>query len=229
MHNNENDSLYKRSKLINEETMTHVVSELTNGFRQMATLGPSVAIFGSTNQKPKDRTYYDFAEKLAAKFVNHGFAIITGGGTGIMESANRGAFQAGGKSCGLYIDLGDKDQPNPYISPDYALRFRYFFTRKMMFIRYAQGFVVLPGGFGTLDELFDALTLIQTHLAQKFPVYLVGKHYWQGLLDWLKNTVLHAQNIKEEDFALIRISDDMDEIVEGITSHCRKLRCFENF
>ena len=206
-----------------------IMAEFVDGFETMTFLGPSVAIFGSTNKQPKDKTYYDLAEKIAGKIVQRGFGIITGGGPGIMECANKGAQAAKGKSCGLCIDLPMEDKPNPYIDPSFELNFRYFFVRKVMFVRYAQAFVVLPGGFGTLDELFEALTLIQTGKISFFPVYLVGKDYWKGLLDWIKHTILAHGNIKPKDFDLIRLSDDPDEIADGIEKHYRHTQSLENF
>ena len=146
-----------------------------------------------------------------------------------MECANKGAQEAKGKSCGLCITLPSEAKPNPYIDPKYLLNFRYFFVRKVMFIRYAQAFVVMPGGYGTLDELFEALTLIQTGKIKFFPIYLVGKDYWAGLLDWIRNTLLTNNNIKKEDFDLIRVSDDPEEIANGIEQYYRKSKSLENF
>ena len=146
-----------------------------------------------------------------------------------MECANKGAKETGGKSCGLCINLPQESKPNPHIDTRYELTFRYFFVRKMLFVRYARAFVIFPGGFGTLDELFEALTLIQTGRSRKFPIYLVGKEYWKGLLDWLKETVLDADNIKPEDLELICLSDDPDEIADGIDAHHRTIAALENF
>lgn len=206
-----------------------IMAEFVDGFETMYSLGPSVAIFGSTNPKPISSKYYLLAEKIAEKIVQKGFGIITGGGPGIMEHANKGAQQAGGKSCGLCIHLPHEENPNAYIDSRFELNFRYFFVRKVMFVRYAQAFVVLPGGYGTLDELFEALTLIQTGKIKYFPVYLVGKEYWQGMLDWLKNTVLANGNIKPEHLDLIRLSDDPDEIADGIEKQYRLAKSLENF
>lgn len=206
-----------------------IMAEFVDGFETMTSLGPSVAIFGSTNDAPKDRLYYDMTVELAKKIAHRGFGIITGGGPGIMECANRGAREAGGKSCGLCINLPNEAQPNPYIDEKYHLSFRYFFVRKVMFTRYAKAFVAMPGGFGTLDELFEALTLIQTGKIKFFPVYLVGRTYWAPLIDWIKNTLLTAGNIKPEDLDLIHISDDLDAIVDGIEKHYRQTKSLENF
>jgi len=206
-----------------------ILAEFVDGFETMTHLGPSVAIFGSTNSKPKEPHYYKLAEDIAEKIVRKKFGIITGGGPGIMESANKGAQRAGGKSCGLCISLPNESKPNPYVDEKYELNFRYFFVRKVMFVRYAQAFVVLPGGFGTLDELFEALTLIQTQKIKFFPVYLVGKEYWKGLLDWLKNTALDHGNIKQKDLDLIHLTDDPDEIADGIEKYYRQTKSLENF
>jgi uncharacterized protein (TIGR00730 family) len=206
-----------------------IMAEFVDGFETMYSLGPSVAIFGSTNASPKNPHYYELAEKISEKIVQRGFGIITGGGPGIMERANKGAQKAGGKSCGVCINLPNESKPNPYIDAQFELNFRYFFVRKVMFVRYAKAFVVLPGGFGTLDELFEALTLIQTGKIQFFPVYLVGKEYWKGMLDWMKNTVLAHGNIKPENLDLIRLSDDPDEIADGIEKHFRQTQSLENF
>jgi uncharacterized protein (TIGR00730 family) len=209
--------------------MFRILSEFVEGFEKMIHLGPSVAIFGSTNTMPKDRKYHELTEQIAAKLVKKGFGIITGGGPGIMESANKGAHDAGGKSCGLCIHLPNEEGANPYVDSKYELNFRYFFVRKVMFVRYAQAFVVMPGGFGTLDEFFEALTLIQTRKIAYFPVYLVGKEYWKGLIDWLKNTPLALGNIKQKDFDLIHLVDDPDEIADGIEKHYHLTKSLENF
>ena len=206
-----------------------IMAEFVDGFETMTSLGPAVAIFGSTNPSPTDRKYYELAETIAGKIALKGFSIMTGGGPGIMECANKGAKETGGKSCGLCINLPSESKPNPHIDARYELTFRYFFVRKMLFVRYAKGFVILPGGFGTLDELFEALTLIQTGRSNHFPIYLVGKEYWKGLLDWLKHTVLARENIRPEDLALLRVSDDPDEIAEGIAMHGQKVKKLENF
>ncbi len=219
----------KMSRSYDSWRIFRIMAEFVDGFETMTFLGPSVAIFGSTNPSPKDHFYYELASEIAEKLAKKGFGVITGGGPGIMECANKGAQKGGGKSCGLCINLPHESKPNPFIDTAYELNFRYFFVRKVMFVRYAQAFVVLPGGFGTLDELFEALTLIQTEKIKPFPVYLVGKAYWKGLLDWLKETVLAKSNIAKEDYDLIRLSDDTDEIVEGIEKHYRKTKSLENF
>jgi hypothetical protein len=220
---------HKRAHTLDSWRIFRIMAEFVDGFETMTTLGPSVAVFGSTNQNPLDPKYYDLAEKIAEKIVHKGFGIITGGGPGIMECANKGAQRAKGRSCGLCINLPHELRPNPHIDRKYELNFRYFFVRKVMFVRYAQAFVVLPGGFGTLDEFFEALTLIQTGKIKPFPVYLVGKEYWKGLLDWLKHTALAQRNIKPQDMDLIRLSDDPDEIASGIEKHYRETQSLENF
>lgn len=205
-----------------------ILGEFVEGFEALGSIGPSVTIFGSSRAKPKD-PYFQIASDLAAKIAKKGFAIITGGGSGAMEAANHGARLAGGRSCGLCIDLPEEGAPNAFIDPKYLLKFRYFFVRKVMFVRYAQAFVVLPGGFGTLDELFEALTLIQTHKSEHFPVYLIGKAYWEGLLAWLKTTVMDQGNISPQDLDLMIVTDDLDEVADGIEAHFRKVKTLENF
>lgn len=205
-----------------------IVSEFVEGFETMLSLGPSVTIFGSTEVKGND-PYYNQAAVLASKLVKKGFAVITGGGPGIMEAANEGAKAAGGKSCGVCIDIPTEEAPNPFIDRKYLLRCRYFFVRKVMFIRYAQAFIVFPGGFGTMDELFEALTLIKTRKIKRFPIFLVGTAYWSGLVDWLKKVPLTVGNIKAEDLDLFILTDDLDKIVEGIQMHAEESKTLENF
>jgi len=205
-----------------------ILSEFVDGFENMLSLGPSVAIFGGS-QASGDNPDYQQAAILASKIAQKGFGIITGGGPGIMEAANEGAQAAGGKSCGLCINLPTEEKPNPFIDQKYLFNFRYFFVRKVMFVRYAQAFVVFPGGFGTMDELFEALTLIKTKKIAKFPVFMVGKAFWSGLLDWLKTSPLHRHYIELEDFKLITVTDDLDEVVNNIIRHCDETECRENF
>lgn len=222
-------SSHKQAHSVDAWRLLRIMSEFVDGFETMTFLGPSVAVFGSTNPNAQDPNYSNLAEVIAEKLVAKGFAIITGGGPGIMECANRGAQKAGGRSCGLCINLPHEARPNPHIDAKYELNFRYFFVRKVMFVRYAQAFVVLPGGFGTLDELFEALTLIQTQKIKPFPVFMVGKEYWQGLLDWIKGTVLARGNIKPQDLDLIRVCDDPDEIANEIEKHTLRQKSLENF
>lgn len=193
-----------------------VMSEFVEGFDKLAQIGPCVSIFGSARTK-SDNKYYKMAEDIAAKLVHHGYGVITGGGPGIMEAGNKGAYQAKGKSVGLNIDLPFEQFNNQYIDSDKLINFKYFFVRKVMFVKYAQGFVVMPGGMGTLDELFEALTLIQTEKTGRFPIVLVGKAYWQGLIDWIKDVVLGQENnINAKDMDLINLVDTVDEAVQVI-------------
>lgn len=205
-----------------------IMSEFVKGFETMTNLGPSVSIFGSARLKPES-PYYQMAVSVAEQIVKKNFAIITGGGPGIMEAANKGAQNAKGNSCGVSIDLPMEYEPNSFIDHKYNLQFRYFFVRKVMFIRYAQGFVFLPGGFGTLDELFEALTLIQTHKIRAFPIYLMGATFWEGVMDWFHDTLLKYETISPEDPLLIKITDDPEEVALGIERHYQRNRSDKNF
>ncbi len=205
-----------------------VISELVEGFEKMTSIGPSVSIFGSARLTDKS-PYYELAVETARVISLKNFAIITGGGPGIMEAANKGAQAAKGRSCGLGIDLPFEAALNNYIDLDYRLQFRYFFIRKVMFIRYAQGYVFLPGGYGTLDELFEALTLIQTKKIKGFPIYLLGSEYWKGLMDWIMETLLKGDCITEEDLKLIQITDSPEEVANGIERHYQRDRALRNF
>ena len=192
-----------------------IMGELVYGFEKMSLIGPCISIFGSARTRPGDK-YYELAIQVARRISEAGYGIITGGGPGIMEAGNRGAHLAGGTSVGLNIDLPFEQHDNPYIDKDKSLDFDYFFVRKVMFVKYSQGFVVMPGGFGTLDELFEAITLIQTHKIEKFPIILVGTSFWSGLVDWIKSTMLEAGNISPEDLDLIKIVDTEEEVVNII-------------
>lgn len=205
-----------------------ILSEFVEGFETMTSLGPSVSIFGSA-RLPPESLYYTLAIEVSKHLAEKGFSIITGGGPGIMEAANKGAQAVSGYSCGLSIDLPMEYEPNKYIDPRYRLQFRYFFVRKVMFIRYAQGYVFLPGGYGTLDEFFEALTLIQTHKIRAFPIYLMGASYWQGLMEWMKDVLLKNKTISEEDLLLIQITDDPEEVAHGIERHFQRHRVERNF
>ncbi len=206
-----------------------IIAEFVDSTEAMHTLGPSVAFFGSSVAKGTTDLYYELAIALAQKISKKGFAITTGGSFGIMEAANKGAKEAGGKSCGLCIDLPYEEKPNDFIDKKYLLNFRHFFVRKLMFVKYAQAFVVLPGGYGTIDELFEALNLIQTKKTKKFPVFLVGSDYWKGLVDWIHTTVLGKGNISREDVSLFRVVDDPDLIAEEIFDNYNKTKCLKNF
>lgn len=193
-----------------------VMSEFVEGFEKLGKIGPCVSIFGSARTK-SDNPYYQMAVEIGSKLVKNGYGVITGGGPGIMEAGNKGAHQEGGKSVGLNIELPFEQFNNIYIDSDKIINFDYFFVRKVMFVKYAQGFIVMPGGFGTLDELFEAITLIQTEKIGKFPIILVGRSYWQGLLDWIKNTMLEVENnINPEDLDLLKVVDTPDEAIKVI-------------
>ena len=192
-----------------------IMGELVYGFEKMSLIGPCISIFGSARTRPGDK-YYELAITVARRISEAGYGIITGGGPGIMEAGNRGAHLAGGTSVGLNIDLPFEQHDNPYIDKDKSLDFDYFFVRKVMFVKYSQGFVVMPGGFGTLDELFEAITLIQTHKIEKFPIILVGTNFWSGLIDWIKGTMLEAGTISADDLDLIKIVDTEEEVVNII-------------
>src|ERR671913_990467 len=178
-----------------------VMSEFVEGLEKLAKIGPCVTIFGSARVRPSN-PYYKTAEEIAFQLVQHGYGVITGGGPGIMEAGNRGANRAKGKSVGLNIYLPHEQKGNIYIDPDKLITFDYFFVRKVMFMKYSQGFIVMPGGFGTLDELTEALTLIQTKKIGRFPIVLVGKKYWQGLIDWIKKVLVNERMISVEDLEL---------------------------
>lgn len=193
-----------------------IMAEFTEGFEELASVGPAVSIFGSARTKPKD-PYFKLAEQTASEIVKAGFAVITGGGGGIMEAANKGAAEAGGQSIGLNIELPMEQTPNPY--QNMPLEFRYFFVRKVMFLKYAHGFIVFPGGFGTMDEFFESLVLIQTLKQASFPVILMGTEYWGGLIDWVKETMLKKHNyISPEDLDVFTMLDDPQKAVEIIVN-----------
>ncbi len=196
-----------------------IMGEFIEGFDVLARLGPAVSIFGSARTRPDDLNYRQ-AQELAGRLSQQGFTVITGGGPGIMEAANRGAKEADGVSVGLAIDLPHETGLNPYV--DLPAYFRYFFVRKTMFVKYAQAFVIFPGGFGTFDELFESLTLVQTGKIDHFPIILYGSEYWAGLLDWLRSTVAREANVYEDDVDLMLVSDDVEEIVGIIEQSYRQ-------
>lgn len=203
-----------RLKGENSWTMFKVISEFVAGFEALNTIDPCISIFGSARTKPGTK-YYELAVEIAHRLTDEGYGIITGGGPGIMEAGNKGAFEAEGTSVGLNIDLPFEQSNNPYLTS--SLDHKYFFVRKVMFVKYAQAFVVLPGGFGTLDELFEVLTLIQTKKITKVPVILVGTEFWTGMKKWIKDVMLDVENnIKAADLDLIPITDSTDEIVNII-------------
>ena len=193
-----------------------IMGEFVNGYEKMSQIGPSISIFGSARNK-MDNKYYLLAKEIASSIVENGYGVITGGGPGIMEAANKGAKEAGGKSVGLCIDLPfeKKESDNLYIDQDKKIDFDYFFERKVMFMKYAQGFVVMPGGFGTLDELFEAITLIQTTKIEKFPIILVGSTFWAGLIDWIKEILVkNNKTVSSDDLYIFHIVDEKEEVIK---------------
>jgi uncharacterized protein (TIGR00730 family) len=206
-----------------------IMSEFVEGFEKLARIGPCVSIFGSARTEPGSK-FYKLAEEIAFKLTQLGYGIITGGGPGIMEAGNLGAKRGKGRSVGINIDLPFEQEPNLFIDSDKLITFDHFFVRKVMFIKFAQGFVVLPGGFGTFDELFEALTLIQTEKIGKFPIVLVGKKYWEGLITWVKNVMLDEEkNISTDDMELFTVVDTADEAVKHINDFYSKYLLSPNF
>ncbi len=210
-------------------TIFKVMAEFVEGFSKLSRIGPCVSIFGSARTKP-DNKYFKLAEDIAFKLTQQGYGVITGGGPGIMEAGNMGAKKGNGKSVGLNIDLPFEQSANFFIDPDKLISFEHFFVRKVMFVKYAQGFIVLPGGFGTFDELFEAITLIQTEKIGEFPIILVGSDYWNGLMAWIKDVVLKEEkNISEKDLDLIQIVDTAEEAVDKINDFYSKYLLSPNF
>jgi uncharacterized protein (TIGR00730 family) len=206
-----------------------IMAEFVQGYERMSEIGPCVSIFGSARLRPGD-PYYELAVRVAEKIVEQGYGVITGGGPGIMEAGNKGAHLGGGTSVGLNIELPFEQHDNPYIDKDKNLNFDYFFVRKVMFVKYSQGFVVMPGGFGTLDELFEAITLIQTKKIDKFPIILVGKEFWSGLIDWVKDTLANKfKTVSPEDLDLIEIVDHEDEVIEILDNFYNQFDLSPNF
>ena len=205
-----------------------VMSEFVEGFQTLSKLGPCVTIFGSARTKPGSR-YYEMATSVAKEFVHNGYGIISGGGPGIMEAANKGAKEAGGASVGINIDLPFEQSANPYIDKDKLITFRHFYVRKVMFVKYAQAFVVMPGGFGTLDELFESVTLVQTKKVTPFPIILMGKEYWGGMLEWVQSTMLAEGTISKNDLSLFALTDDPKESVQIVVDFYKNVRHAPNF
>lgn len=205
-----------------------IMAEFVEGYERLGKMGPCVSIFGSARTK-EDQEYYKLAENIAFELTQNGYGVVTGGGPGIMEAGNRGAARGKGTSVGLNIELPFEQHDNPYIDSDKSLDFDYFFVRKVMFVKYSQGFVVMPGGFGTLDELFEAITLIQTKKIGKFPIVLVGRKFWSGLIDWIKNTMLEAGNISPNDLDLISLVDTEEEVLDVINTFYKKYSLSPNF
>ena len=220
---------WKKQKHQNTWSVFKIMSEFVEGFEKLSNIGPCVSIFGSARTK-KSNPYYKDAIILSKKLTQKGYGIITGGGPGIMEAANKGAKEAGGASVGLNIDLPFEQTPNKYIDYEKSIDFNYFFVRKVMFVKYAQAFVILPGGVGTLDELFETITLIQTEKIQKIPIILYGSEYWEGLVSWLKITVLEKEQcISESDFDNFLLLDDIDEVVNAIDEFYKEAKFSPNF
>jgi hypothetical protein len=210
-----NNHQYVVDKITPQESwrMFHIMAEFVEGFDALSKYHPSVSIFGSTRVKPGDEVY-ETAEQIGQLLAENGFGVITGGGPGVMEAANKGAATAGGNSIGLNIEIPLEQKPNPYAN--ITLRFRYFFVRKVMFVKYAVAYIILPGGFGTMDELFESVTLIQTHKIRPFPVILVGSNYWKGLLDWMKEVLLKEGKISLSDLEILQLIDEPAEIIKAI-------------
>ena len=220
-HAKKNMRTWTKIKGENSWTMFKVLAELVEGFERLNRIGPCISIFGSARTKP-DHFYYKKGVEIAKRLTEEGYGVITGGGPGIMEAANKGASEAGGISVGLNIDLPAEQGHNLYIDHDKVLNHRYFFVRKVMFVKYAQAFVVLPGGFGTLDELFEVLTLIQTKKISPVPVVLFGKEFWNGLKDWIVSTMLEkAGNISPTDLDLFFLTDDVEEVASYVNAYFR--------
>ncbi|MDR9414907.1 MAG: TIGR00730 family Rossman fold protein [Gracilimonas sp.] len=205
-----------------------VMGEFVEGYDKLFQIGPCISIFGSARSTSDDQ-YYELASETAQKITKKGFGVITGGGPGIMEAGNKGAEQAGGKSVGLGISLPFEQGINQYVNPELSINFNYFFVRKVMFVKYAQGFIVFPGGFGTLDELFESLTLIQTRKIDQIPIILFGSDYWKGLVEWMENTMKQKGTISEKDTDLFHITDSTDEAVEIICDFYSKKEPMPNF
>ena len=233
---NEEDRIREaiKDKTWNEQMSTDswavfkIMSELVDGFETLSRIGPCVSIFGSARDST-DSPHYKLAEEIAYLLTKKGFGVITGGGPGIMEAANKGAHFAGGKSVGLNIDLPHEQRPNPFIDQDKFINFNYFFVRKVMFMKYAQGYVVLPGGFGTLDELFEAITLIQTNKLVRFPIVLVVRDYWDGLIKWIKERMLEEQKISQEEMDIFSVVDTAEEAIGVVEEFYNKYDLKPNF
>ncbi len=233
MENNENNNhtLIEQQLQNSQEDLWRIfriMSEFVEGFETMSKIKPSVLIFGSARSRPEDK-YYKLTEEVAQHLVKKGFGIITGGGPGIMEAGNKGAKDAGGSSMGINIELPHEQYANPYIDEDKLLNFRYFFVRKLMFFKYAQGYILMPGGFGTIDEGFEVLTLIQTGKTNRFPIVLMGKEFWSGLLDWVNEFQLKRGYISPSDLDLFSITDDPKEAAKIIVDFHKGKKLTPNF
>ena len=220
---------WKETKNQHTWSVFKIMSEFVEGFEKLSNVGPCISIFGSA-RTDESNPYYKDAETLAEKLTQKGYGIITGGGPGIMEAANKGAKKGGGASVGLNIDLPFEQEPNKYIDYEKSIDFNYFFVRKVMFVKYAQAFVIMPGGVGTLDELFETITLIQTEKIQKIPIILYGSQYWKGLLHWMKDIVLEQEKcISQSDFDNFLLMDDINEVVQTIEQFYKESKFSPNF
>ena len=220
---------WKFSKEDDSWSIFKIMGEFVEGYKKLHAIGPSISIFGSARTKP-DNKYYKLAEEIASEIVSRGYGVITGGGPGIMEAANKGANIKKGKSVGLCINIPLEEDENIFIDKDKRFNFEYFFVRKTMFIRYSQGFVFMPGGFGTLDEFFEAITLIQTYKSEKFPIILVGSEYWEGIIDWIKKTLLlENSHISKEDLDLFKIADTKEEVIDFLEEFHNNYKFSPNF
>ena len=229
MRSDQQNKSWNEIKTNDSWALFKIMAEFVQGYERMSEIGPCVSIFGSA-RTDENHKYYKLATKVAEKIEEHGYGVITGGGPGIMEAGNKGAHNAGGVSVGLNIDLPFEQHDNPYIDKDKNLDFDYFFVRKVMFVKYSQGFVVMPGGFGTLDELFEAITLIQTHKIDKFPIILVGKEFWGGLFEWVQTTLLDSfKNISAKDMDLVQMVDTEDEVIEILDQFYKQFNLSPNF
>lgn len=205
-----------------------IMGEFVDGYDKLFKVGPCISMFGSA-RTIEGEEYYEMARYVAKEVTRRGFGVLTGGGPGIMKAANQGAQEGDGKSVGLGITLPHEQGPNAYVDKNYTINFNYFFVRKVMFVKYAQGFIVFPGGFGTMDELFEALTLIQTKKASTFPVVLIGTEYWGGLIEWIKTTMVENGTISKEDIDLFTLTDDPDEAIKIINNFYKKHSLAPNF
>jgi uncharacterized protein (TIGR00730 family) len=220
---------WKKSTQENTWSVFKIMSEFVEAFEKLSNVGPCISIFGSARTK-KSSPYYKDAVEIAEKLTKKGYGVITGGGPGIMEAGNKGAKQGKGPSVGLNIDLPFEQTPNKYIDHETSIDFNYFFVRKVMFVKYAQAFVILPGGVGTLDELFEVITLIQTEKIQKIPIILYGRSYWEGLLEWMKTTVLEKENcINQSDLDNFVVIDNIDDIIKTIDDFYKSSKFGPNF
>lgn len=219
---------WQQSRIKDLWRIFQIMSEFVDGFETLAEVGPCVSVFGSARTQP-GHPWFELGKEVARELVKRDFGVITGGGPGIMEAGNQGAREAGGVSVGLNINIPHEQGANPHVDPDRLINFDFFFVRKVMFVKYAQGFVALPGGYGTLDELFEALTLIQTGKSTRFPVVLVGTDFWGGLIDWLQQTLLEAGTISPEDLDLFHLTDEPAEVARIIDDFYREHALTPNF